>query len=112
MIDVVGLCLIIYADKLFYCHHTQQSMTLSKRSMGRQTESPPSQKKRKQLSMDDYLTTVSFNPHLIPFYFPLFFVRGAAEWMERLAVADLCICVFFFSFVCREKGRSNPEYIL
>ncbi|KAJ6911784.1 ISWI chromatin-remodeling complex ATPase CHR11 isoform X1 [Populus alba x Populus x berolinensis] len=35
----------------------KQSMTLSKRSMGRQTESPPSQKKRKQLSMDDYLTT-------------------------------------------------------
>jgi hypothetical protein len=20
--------------------------------------------------------------------------------------------VYFFSFVCREKGRSNPEYIL
>ena len=40
-------------------------------------------------------------------------MRGAAEWMERLAVADLCVCVFFFfSFVCREKGRSNPEYIL
>ncbi|KAJ6725434.1 SNF2/RAD54 HELICASE FAMILY [Salix purpurea] len=35
----------------------KQSMTLSKRSTGRQTESPPSQKKRKQLSMDDYLTT-------------------------------------------------------
>ena len=23
-------------------------------------------------------------------------MRGAAEWMERLAVADLCVCVFFF----------------
>ncbi|KAJ6980968.1 hypothetical protein NC653_024372 [Populus alba x Populus x berolinensis] len=32
----------------------KQSMTPSKRSMGRQTDSPPSQKKRKQLSMDDY----------------------------------------------------------
>ncbi|KAJ6313532.1 hypothetical protein OIU76_010955 [Salix suchowensis] len=32
----------------------KQSMTPSKRSMGRQTESPPSLKKRKQLSMDDY----------------------------------------------------------
>ncbi|KAH8495086.1 hypothetical protein Peur_056153 [Populus x canadensis] len=32
----------------------KQSMTPSKRSMGRQTDSPPSLKKRKQLSMDDY----------------------------------------------------------
>uniref|UniRef100_A0A6M2F779 Chromatin-remodeling complex ATPase n=1 Tax=Populus davidiana TaxID=266767 RepID=A0A6M2F779_9ROSI len=32
----------------------KQSMTPSKRTMGRQTDSPPSQKKRKQLSMDDY----------------------------------------------------------
>ncbi|KAJ6719720.1 SNF2/RAD54 HELICASE FAMILY [Salix purpurea] len=31
-----------------------KSMTPSKRSMGRQTDSPPSLKKRKQLSMDDY----------------------------------------------------------
>eukprot|EP00258_Populus_trichocarpa_P017348 XP_006378102.2 ISWI chromatin-remodeling complex ATPase CHR11 isoform X1 [Populus trichocarpa] len=32
----------------------KQNMTPSKRSMGRQTDSPPSLKKRKQLSMDDY----------------------------------------------------------
>eukprot|EP00258_Populus_trichocarpa_P009252 XP_002315568.3 ISWI chromatin-remodeling complex ATPase CHR11 isoform X2 [Populus trichocarpa] len=31
-----------------------KNMTPSKRSMGRQTDSPPSLKKRKQLSMDDY----------------------------------------------------------
>ena len=35
----------------------QQSMTPSKRSMPRQTESP-SLKKRKQLTMDDYLSSV------------------------------------------------------
>ena len=100
MIYVVGLSLIIYADKPFNCHHIQQSMTLSKRSTGRQTESPPSQKKRKQLSMDDYLTTVSFNPHLIfLFFFP---VRGAAEWMNRLAVAD-----FIYLFINLQGKRKK-----
>ncbi|KAB5537455.1 hypothetical protein DKX38_014988 [Salix brachista] len=40
----------------------KQSMTPSKRSMGRETDSPPSLKKRKQLSMDDYPNMASFNP--------------------------------------------------
>lgn len=36
-----------------------QSMTPSKRSLARQTESPTNLKKRKQLSMDDYVNSVS-----------------------------------------------------
>jgi len=68
MIYVVGSSLIIHA-KTIYDYHIQQSMTPSKRSMGRQTDSPPSLKKRKQLSMDDYPNMASFNPPSILFSF-------------------------------------------
>ena len=37
-----------------------QSMTPSKRALARQSESPTNLKKRKQLSKDDYVNSVSF----------------------------------------------------
>ena len=37
-----------------------QNLTPSKRALARQTESPSSLKKRKQLTMDDYVTSVCY----------------------------------------------------
>lgn len=93
MIYVFGSSLIIYA-KTIYDYHIQQSMTPSKRSMGRQTDSPPSLKKRKQLSMDDYPNMASFNPPSILFFF--FFLLRGAVWIK-----------LYLILFCREKGRSD-----
>lgn len=50
----IEMCLLNFNSILF------QSMTPSKRALARQTESPTNLKKRKQLSMDDYVNSVSF----------------------------------------------------
>jgi SWI/SNF-related matrix-associated actin-dependent regulator of chromatin subfamily A member 5 len=47
--------------------------------MGRQTDSPPSLKKRKQLSMDDYPNMASFNPPSILFFFLFSFERCCVD---------------------------------
>jgi hypothetical protein len=62
--------------------------------MGRQTDSPPSLKKRKQLSMDDYPNMASFNPPSILFIF--FFLLRGAVWIK-----------LYLILFCREKGRSD-----
>jgi hypothetical protein len=42
-----------------------QNLTPSKRALARQTESPSSLKKRKQMTMDDYVSTVCSCPCMI-----------------------------------------------
>lgn len=78
-----------------------QSMTPSKRALARQTESPSSLKKRKQLTMDDYTSTVCILAKYALYSFLINLEVSCCVFTE----ADQCYCG-------RGRGENKLTYAL